>query len=609
MITKSSYPLLIIFIFSYVNVFSQPDRWQQHISYEMEIDMNVDSHQYNGKQKIIYTNNSPDTLKKVYYHLFFNAFQPGSMMDIRSQTIADPDRRVGDRISKLSPDEIGYQKINVLKQNGKKVQFQEEGTILVVKLNKPILPNSKTTFEMEFSAQIPLQIRRSGRDNEEGIEYSMTQWYPKMVEYDYEGWHSNPYIGREFYGVWGDYDVKISIDPSYTIGATGYLQNPDEIGHGYSEKNVQHNNGEKKITWHFKAPNVHDFAWAADPDYSHTTAKVPNGPTLHFFYQEDTLAQNWSLLPDFAVQAFQYMNEHYGHYPYEQYSVIQGGDGGMEYPMATLITGHRSLGSLVGVTVHELVHSWFQMILASNESLHPWMDEGFTSYASDVIMSKIFNLPGNPHEGSYNAYFSLVRSGLEEPTTTHADFYNTNRAYSVASYVKGAILLHQLEYVIGEENLQKGMKRYFNTWKFKHPNPNDFKRVMEKESGMELDWYFQQWINTTNTIDYGIRSVVSTGDSTLITLERTGLIPMPVDLQVELKDGTKLNYYIPLRIMRGEKPVEKDYANRKSLRDWPWTNPEYVFSIPHKAIDMKSIEIDPSDRMADVERGDNKMIF
>lgn len=609
MITKSSYPLLIFFIFSYVTALSQPDRWQQHISYEMEIDMNVDSHQFDGKQKIIYTNNSPDTLKKVYYHLFFNAFQPGSMMDVRSRTIADADSRVGDRISKLTPAQIGYQKIHELKQNGKKVQFHEEGTILVVDLDKPILPNSKTTFEMEFTAQVPLQIRRSGRDNAEGIDYSMTQWYPKMVEYDYEGWHANPYVGREFYGVWGDYDVKISIDPKYTIGATGYLQNPDEIGHGYSDKNVKHKNDAKKITWHFKAPNVHDFAWAADPDYKHTTAKVPNGPTLHFFYQTDTLAEYWSRLPEFTVQAFEYMNKHYGQYPYKQYSVIQGGDGGMEYPMATLITGHRSLGSLVGVTVHELVHSWYQMILGTNETLHPWMDEGFTSYASDIIMNELFNIPGDPHAGSYNAYFHLVKSGLEEPLTTHADFYNTNRAYGIASYSKGAIILHQLGYVIGEENLQKGMKRYFNTWKFKHPNPNDFKRVMEKESGIELDWYFQQWVNTTNTIDYGIKSVISTGDSTFITLERTGLMPMPIDLQIEFKDGKKVNYYIPLRIMRGEKPMEKESADRKTLKDWPWTNPEYVISIPHKAADMKAIEIDPSQRMADVERGDNKVEF
>ena len=194
--------------------------------------MDVKTHRFDGSQKLIYTNNSPDTLNKVYYHLYFNAFQPGSMMDIRSLTIDDPDRRVGDRISKLTDDEIGFQRITSLKQNGKDLNYHTEGTILEVTLNEPILPGKKATFDMEFNAQVPLQVRRSGRDNAEGISYSMSQWYPKMVEYDYLGWHANPYIGREFHGVWGDFDVKITIDPAYTIGGTGYLQNANDIGHG-----------------------------------------------------------------------------------------------------------------------------------------------------------------------------------------------------------------------------------------------------------------------------------------------------------------------------------------------------------------------------------------
>src|SRR5690606_1981441 len=286
---------------------------------------------------------------------------------------------------------------------------------------------------------------------------------------------------------------------------------------------------------------------------------------------------------------------------------IQGGDGGMEYAMATLITGHRTFGSLVGVTVHELVHSWYQMVLGTNESLYPWIDEGFTSYAADIVMNELFGLNRNPHEGSYGGYFALVKSGLEEPLSTHADFYNTNRAYGLASYSKGAVFLHQLGYIIGEENLQNGMKRYYETWKFKHPNPTDFKRIMEKQADMELDWYFQQWVNTTNTIDYGIKSVISFGDSTMVTLKRTGLSPMPIDFQVEYENGEKENYYIPLRIMRGEKPNEFPQMNRSVLPDWPWTSPEYKFAIPGNGSRIKSLTIDPSERMADVERSDNKV--
>ncbi len=173
--------------------------------------MDVQTNQFTGKQELKYTNNSPDTLNRVFYHLYFNAFQPGSMMDVRSRTIADPDRRVAARISKLKQEEMGYLHAKNLKMNGKAVQFTEVETILEVDLTEPILPNSSVTFEMEFEGQVPVQIRRSGRDNEEGVRYSMAQWYPKMANYDEQGWHANPYIGREFYGIWGDYDVKITL--------------------------------------------------------------------------------------------------------------------------------------------------------------------------------------------------------------------------------------------------------------------------------------------------------------------------------------------------------------------------------------------------------------
>lgn len=584
--------------------------WQQRAEYTMDIDMDVKTHRFNGKQKLVYYNNSPDTLNKAYYHLYFNAFQPGSMMDVRSLNIEDPDSRVGSRISQLKDDEIGYQHIKSLKQDGKTVTYKVEGTILEVRLNKPILPGSKSTFEMEFEAQVPLQVRRSGRNSAEGIAYSMTQWYPKLSEYDYLGWHTNPYIGREFHGVWADFDVKITIDPSYTIGGTGYLQNPDKIGHGYQKAGTEVKQSEKPLTWHFKAPNVHDFAWAADPDYKHTTAQVPNGPTLHFIYQEtEENKENWEKLPEFMVKAMQFMSENFGKYPYEQYSFIQGGDGGMEYPMATLITGNRNLNSLIGVSVHEMIHSWYQGVLATNESLYPWMDEGFTSYASDVIMKHLFDPESdrNAHEGSYRGYFFMASTGKEEPLTTHADQYHTNRSYGINSYSKGAVFLHQLSYIIGQETFMKGMKNYFNTWKFKHPTSIDFIRVMEKTSGIQLDWYLEKFVYTTDQIDYGIRAVVGDGDATYVTLERIGEMMMPIDLYVEYEDGSKEIYYIPLRIMRGAKEVENTQIQRMNKEAWPWTYPTYTLKINNAASKIKNIEIDPTDRMADIDRSNNSM--
>ncbi|MCR9288760.1 MAG: M1 family metallopeptidase [Bacteroidetes bacterium] len=592
---------------------AQVDRWQQRAEYQMEIDMNVETHQFTGKQSIKYFNNSPDDLNRVFYHLYFNAFQPGSMMDVRSRTITDADPRVNDRISKLKPNEIGYHKIKSLKHNGKDVKYEVVGTILEVELKEAIPGGGTATFDMEFESQVPIQIRRSGRDNKEGISYSMAQWYPKMCEYDYQGWHANPYVGREYYGIWSDFDVKISIDKKYIIGGTGYLQNPEKIGHGYQKNKEKVKHSGKKLTWHFKAPNVHDFMWAADPDYKHISYERDNGMTMHFFFQPGKrTTDNWEMLPKIMDEAFELINKTYGEYPYKQYTFIQGGDGGMEYPMGTLITGERTLVSLVGVSVHELMHSWYQMILGTNESLYAWMDEGFTSYASSEVMNYLKKqklIPGKPadfiHAGSNGGWVRLSQTGMEEPLTTHADHFQTNRAYSMAAYVKGAAFLTNLSYVIGQETFDKGMLRYFDTWKFKHPNVNDFIRVMEKESGLELDWFKEYMVNSTHTIDYSIKSVEKFDKKqTKISLERKGKFPMPIDVKVTYKKGKTETFTIPLRMMRGEKKMENG-TKLSVLEDWPWTHPTYDLILNQKNKKVEKIEIDPSKRMGDANLEDN----
>ena len=588
---------------------SQDFRWQQRVEYIMDVRLDANTHKLRGTQKLTYYNNSKDTLSRVYYHLYFNAFQPGSMMDVRSRNLPDPDPRIGDRIAHLKDNEIGYQHIQSLKQDGKDVSFHTLGTLLEVTLKKPLLPNSKTVFDMEFEAQVPVQIRRSGRNSQEGISYSMTQWYPKLAEYDHQGWHTYPYVAREFHGVWGDFDVKITLDPTFVIGGTGILQNADKVGHDYERSGVTVKRPAGPLTWHFIARNVHDFAWAADPDYKHEIVKVPDGPELHFFYQPgEKTTDNWTRLKDFSVRHFQFMNNTFGKYPYEVYSVIQGGDGGMEYPMCTLITGERSFGSLVGVTAHEVTHSWYQGVLANNEALYPWMDEGFTDFAANESMASMFNEKA-PHEGSYDAYFALVKSGLQEPASLHADHYSTNRAYSIASYGIGAIFLHQLKYIIGEENFYKGMRGYYNTWKFKHPGPNDFIRVMEKISGMQLHWYLNYFIHTTKAIDYSIKSVVENEGSTFVTVARVGEFPMPIDLMVTFRDGSQELYYIPMSETLANKPVENESLLRNDLVAWPWVNPTYSLRINRQPEEISRIEIDPSQRMADVNRKNNLIEF
>ena len=602
---KLIYSILLI---ACINSFLGQHYWQQKIKYDMSINFDHSTHQFSGLQKITYYNNSPENLSTLYMHLYYNAFQPGSMMDVRSRTIEDPDSRVRDRISTLSPSEIGFQKIkNVKDGNGNSLSFHEDGTILEIKLNKPLKSGKQIKLQVDFLAQVPVQIRRTGRYNKENVAYSMTQWYPKMCEFDKHGWHTNPYIGREFYGVWGDFKVSITIDSSFVLGGTGIIQNPQEVGHGYQDlsKNVKLSKKAKK-TWIFKADKVHDFAWAADPDFIHETTLLNNGTVLHFLHKDDTLNMNWSALKPKAKKCFEYMNENYGLYPYGQYSIIQGGDGGMEYPMCTLITAEGSLNGLISVTVHEAIHSWFQGLLGTNEAKHEWMDEGFCTYAQYEVLN---HLKGkkviNPLLRQYKSYYRLVENRTQEPLSTHADFYKRNYVYGISAYNKGAVFLHQLGYVVGDNVLKKGLKKYINDWKFKHPDPTDFKRIMENISGLELDWYFEQFVETTNTIDYEVFNVEPANNGALITLRRVGDMPMPIDIVIIDHRGNKISYSIPLRIMRGNKSNDSYLNDFKILSDWPWVYQYYQFESPIKLDEIKQVAIDPSSRLADINPQNN----
>ncbi len=607
--------LSVALLFSAFTTFAQPDRWQQRIAYNINVNMNVVTNRFKGVEKIDYWNNSPDTLNRVFFHLYWNAFQPNSMMDVRSRelgkielgtdrngnTVYDWDERVKDRIQHLQPNEIGYDSTDYVKLNGVAQKLIYHETILEVDLIKPLLPHSKNSFEVSFSCQVPLQVRRSGRDNAEGIRYSMSQWYPKMVEYDYRGWNANPYIAREFYGVWGDYNVNITIDKNYMLAGSGTIQNPNEVGYGYGNSQLTTRNS--TLTWKFAAQNVHDFVWAADTAYTMIKKQIPNGPLFYFVYKKvDSLQASWENLANAIEKAYPFIAKTFGAYPYKNYSFIQGGDGGMEYPNATLIK-NASQGS----AIHEFMHSWYQGMMGTNESLYPWMDEGFTTYAELRTSAWLRGDSSFAFANSYNSYFRIVKSGKEEALTTHADHYNTNYAYSVASYSKGSIFLSQLGYIVGDSVLNNILLEYYSEWRFKHPNSNDFIRVAEKVSGIELQWYIEYWINTTRSIDYAIGDINADGNNTSVTLKRLGLMPMPVDVLITFKDGTQETHYIPMNLMYGAKPAENNIP-RIIHTEWKWVDPEYSFTISKPVINIKSIEIDPSQRMADVNKVNNKII-
>lgn len=623
--------LAVIFIAFIIANSTYAQYWQQKVKYTMDINMDVVTNTFTGKQQLEYTNNSPDTLKKVFYHLYWNAFQPNSMMDMRSRHMGkirtgrrpEWDNRVKDRIANLKEDEIGYQKISSLTIDGVEHEFTVHETILELNLHRPIPPKGKAQLNMNFTAQVPVQIRRAGRDAANGVKYSMSQWYPKICEYDEDGWHPNPYIAREFYGVWGDFDVKIHIDRKYIIAGSGYLQNAQQVGYGYERAGSKVTRPPGKLTWHFVAPNVHDFVWAADPDFKHHTKKIDNGPLIHVFYKTGDEAQ-WKDIADAAAAVYPFISKNFGPYPYQQYSFIQGGDGGMEYPMATLLNGPS-----LGTAFHEWMHSWYQMILGTDESQYAWMDEGFTEWATDRVQAfynetvvkkrmtgnaaaiatidSVANLLPKYHSENYEGYFYLAKSGIEEPLTTHADHFETNTAYSLAAYTKGCVFLSQLGYIAGDDQLKTIMLEYYDKWKFKHPNVDDFFRVAEKVSGLQLDWYKDYWVNSTKTIDYSIDSLWEEGGKTKVRIKRIGQIPMPIDVLITNKDGSKQMANIPMYLMFGNKPQEDKDIPRTTFEAWKWTHDTYTFEINQRISAIKVIEIDASQRMADVERRNNRL--
>ena len=607
--------LCVIFTTSFATA---QNYWQQAVDYKMDVHMNVKNYQYKGTQRLVYTNNSPDTLNVVFYHLYFNAFQPGSEMDSHLQSLPDPDPRMAtnvgtkdkpqwvSRISQLKPNEVGYLKVLSLTQDGQSVSYEHASTILKVKLAKPILPKGQAVFEMTFEGQVPVMIRRAGRNSPDGVALSMAQWYPKMVAYDFKGWHATEYLGREFYGVWGDFDVKITIDKNYILGGSGVLQNPNEVGCGYEEAGAKVPKVKSKTkTWHFVAKRVHDFTWSADPEYVHDKVALKDGKTFHFLYKK--YKENWKRIQPEMVKVYDFYNTIVGKYPWEQYTFLQGGDGGMEYAMCTLIVGNERYESLLGTAIHELGHAWFQHLLGTDEATYPWMDEGFTSFIEDLAKQLVIhpNSGHIPFGNAYKAYFTLATSQFDETPITHSDRYASNYAYSINSYRKGTLFLTQLGYIIGDKVVIKALQEYYKQWAFKSPTPNDFIRIAEKVSGMQLQWFLNEFMQTTHTADYAVESVKAKGNKTEIVLKRIGRMPLPIDLFVVEKSKKVHYYYIPLRMQFGNKPNPYMLFDQEVMPAWGWGNTTYTLEINMPLEKIQTVAIDADNLSVDINKANN----
>lgn len=616
--------LLLVALVAAPALAQQAAPWQQEVYYEMDYRLHADRHRFEGTQRLTYTNNSPDTLDVVFYHLYFNAFQPTSLMAERNRHLPDPDTRMIPQLWELGPDEIGYYRIHSLTQDGEPTRWHIHDTVMRVELPRPILPGTSTVFEMVFEGQVPLQTRRSGRDSREGVRFSMAQWYPKIAAYDAIGWHPHPYIGREFYGPFGTFDVRITLPSEYVVGATGVLQNPEEVGHGYDQPPdagrvatgpARRPDGTvpDSLTWHFRAERVHDFAWAADPRYIYERHLVHDVPgrdepvQIHLLYLPD-VEERWRPMAGWVADMTRFFSERYGPYPYPQFTVAQGADGGMEYPMLTLITGRREPRSLFGVTAHEFAHMWWYGIVATNESLFSWMDEGFTSYATTEAVHALFDRAEGPadHRGAIEAVVNAQRAGFYERPNKPADWYETNRGFSVASYAAGQAFVSLLGYVMGDAVRDRLLRRFATEWRFRHPYPADLQKLAQDVSGMHLNWLFEQFLNGAERYDYAVTGIQNTprtgGYRAMVTLERLEPGVLPQDVRLRLADGTERWVHVPLAEAFGHKPVPDDWT---VAEPWPW-----VFPVHRLALDVPApvveAEIDPERRTPDLDRANNR---
>ncbi len=633
--------LLLLCINSSVGI-AQYNESFDRFSQTMSVKLDDSSHNFVGTATTVFVNATNDTLRQVFYHAVFNAFQPNSEMHKRASVIG-PNRLRPEVFARLQPHETGkLEMLNVL-VNGKTARIERTGTIIKLDDFGVLLPRDSVVIFFQFVGQVPIQIRRSGRDNSQGVRYSMAQWFPKLCQYDQSGWHNNQFIAREFYGVWGKYDVSITLPAKYIVGASGTLQNPQQVGHGYEQTvpkgkvmpDSSRFRADSLHTWRFVAEPVHDFAWVADANYVHEF-ETRNGLTVHALYKQK-YGKNWENMTDWCHRTIEHYSKHYVPYAYKHFTSSMAGDGGMEYPQLIMLRSSSDIPSLLGVTTHEIGHQWFYGMVANNETKHAWMDEGFTTYIENKCQREVFAREMKVEIPWYNSFFlppiherredisnylTMPRLGYNQPMGISHDRFAEDRASGLV-YTAGASLLHQLEYSFGAPMLDSLMKRYATTWRFRHPYPKDFEKLCEEVFGQRLDDMFETYMQLRERPDYTITEFTSNQNTHPITykpIRQNGTQPLwetnvtitkhdvphiPLNLTLIGESGLRYTAHIPSDVRFVDVPP---LAQRSIvLPMWYWTNPRYTTTIatPEK---IARVTLDTTGLLDDDYLSDNTLV-
>lgn len=496
---------------------AQTGYWQQEVKYDISVTLNDKNHSLNGHISIDYTNQSPDTLFFIYFHLWPNAYKNDSTA-LATQLSHEIESR-----KKLENAERGFIDSLSFTANGKLAIVEKDLQnidIVKVVLASPLLPGQSINITTPFYIKLPSYFSRSGHD---GQQYMICQWYPKPAVYDRKGWHAFPYLDQgEFYGEFGTFKVSVTVPSDYIVGATGSLQTQAELAQykaigaiNYKNKKAvssyQSATPKSTKTLQYYAEKVHDFAWFADKDFiiQYDTLKLASGNTVDVFsYYQPNGNKEWNNSISFIKDAVIHYSGWIGEYPYPAVSAVEGpknlSSGGMEYPMITLITSpDAQKEGLDAVITHEVGHNWFYGIIGSNEREHPWMDEGLNTYfqfryeAEKYRSNSVFgnSVPADIKKMPADEFLARIMYAMNSlpakpAIQTHSTAFTNKDEYGIVVYLKTAIWMSILESSMGKENLLNGFRQYFEDWKYKHPYPEDLKTSLEKGSHQNLESLF-----------------------------------------------------------------------------------------------------------------------
>lgn len=529
--------------------------WQQKVDHKIEVTLDDKDHILRGYQEMTYTNNSPDTLRFIFMHLYPNAYKHDHSA-FAKQKVESGDTKFyySKKYDKGFMDSLAFMQGELPLDYSK---YNNNEDIIFIELAEPLMPGESTIISTPFRVVIPKTFSRLGHI---GQSYQITQWYPKPAVYDDKGWHMMPYLDQgEFFYEYGDYDVEITLPTKYIVASTGDLKSPVQGARTSFNEEWPNKNGSQPaaafrkslVTVQYAQQNVHDFAWFADKRFKvkKEEFKLPSGRkcTAYAYYTPEN-EKKYKTSAKALAETAKYLSEEVGEYPYNQISIVDGplyAGGGMEYPNIAIIGKLPDEETVNIVIAHEAGHNWFQGILGSNERIHPWLDEGVNSFYEAKIVEhlKKKEIPVAASGGNAAIYILNGHIHRDQSIELPAVEY-TDANYGGVVYAKAAKALAHLEDYIGADDFKKGMNLYFKTWKHKHPAPVDMRSALEKETNKDMRWFFNDLLYSKEPMDYVIKSVSAQGANKM----------------VKVKDKFGSRYPVPIFAMRGDSVLQKNYS-------------------------------------------------